>query len=153
MRAQVTLPDMPDEWHTGTVVVFGQDASMHADEFRVSVGAPDVAANYTPVFAVGGGELGCVYAAYHVSQALLGVDPWTHYLDIVPQYTGSVPVAADYSYSSGVPAFAVRQLRASVRWCAAAWPGSHTACLRGADPGVVPQRRGPEWGLLQGPSG
>ena len=104
---QVTLPDLPSEWHTGTVLVFGQDPTMHEEAFRVSVGAPDVAGNYTPVHAVGGGELGCVYAVYHVSQALLGVDPWTHYLDIVPQYSGSVSLAGDYAYASGAPAFAV----------------------------------------------
>ncbi|HBO44372.1 MAG TPA: hypothetical protein DD670_10655, partial [Planctomycetaceae bacterium] len=58
--------------------------------------------------ATGADMRGAIYAAYALSEELLGVDPWYYWVDRQPEYKGRVEVPADYSKTWGPPTFKYR---------------------------------------------
>ncbi|MDR1814694.1 MAG: glycosyl hydrolase 115 family protein, partial [Tannerella sp.] len=58
--------------------------------------------------ATGADKRGCIYAAYTLSEELLGIDPWYFFTDNVPEMKTSIPVSAGFKIRSGVPTFKYR---------------------------------------------
>ncbi|NLE38228.1 MAG: hypothetical protein GX621_09415 [Pirellulaceae bacterium] len=58
--------------------------------------------------ATGSDARGAIYAAYALSEELLGVDPWYYWVDKEPEYKGRVEVTSDYRKHWGPPTFKYR---------------------------------------------
>ncbi len=63
------------------------------------------AAGRTALVATGADMRGAIYAAYALSEELLGVDPWYFWTDNEPAYKGTVEVPDRFSLSFGPPTF------------------------------------------------
>ena len=66
------------------------------------------AAGRQALVATGADMRGAIYAAYALSEEVLGVDPWYFWVDKEPAFRGHVAVAADFDKSSGPPTFKYR---------------------------------------------
>lgn len=66
------------------------------------------AAGRQSLVATGTDMRGAMYAAYAVSEYLLGVDPWYYWVDKEPAYRGEVRVADDYDRTFGPPTYRYR---------------------------------------------
>ncbi len=111
----VILREPPVDWN-GPIVYLGlAGAWMKAlspepwpgpESFCVRVGKD--AAGRPAVIATGADTRGAIYAAYTLSEKLLGVDPWYFWTDHEPEYQGTVDVPDDLSLRFGPPTFQYR---------------------------------------------
>jgi Glycosyl hydrolase family 115 len=111
-RLPTILDKAPKKWD-GTLVFLGtktpkaliSDTFPGPESFSLRVQSiGDGAA----VVAAGADMRGAIYAAYALSEELLGVDPWYYWVDKEPEYKGSVQVPLDYHKSWGPPSFKYR---------------------------------------------
>jgi len=58
--------------------------------------------------ATGADVHGAIYAAYALSEEILGVDPWYFWVDKEPVFRGRVEVTSDFNKNSGPPTFKYR---------------------------------------------
>ena len=60
------------------------------------------------IVATGAGARGPIYGAYSFSETVLGVNPWKHYTDDVPQYAAPLDLADDFALAIAPPQFKYR---------------------------------------------
>lgn len=113
-----TMLESPPEKKTwnGPLVYLGLKAPWLKELYRTPFAGPEcfalVAAQDSrgnpAVVATGADVRGAIYAAYALSEELLGIDPWYYWVDRQPPYRGRIDVPADYHRTWGPPTFKYR---------------------------------------------
>ncbi len=97
----IVLQTEPEGW-TQPLVRFGISDKPGAPEtFSLKVEGKTLA-------ATGADKRGAIYAAYALSEQILGVDPWYFWVDHEPSPRQQIEVAADFNKDSGSPTFGYR---------------------------------------------
>ena len=97
-----SLPLTNKPWSGGAYIQFYINASMPRESFTMTA---QQAQTYSSLVVKGADTRGLIYAMYHISGDILGVDPFWWFLDIQPAYAGNITVPDTYSYASGSPVF------------------------------------------------
>ena len=111
----VVLHEPPENWQ-GTVVYLGREGPWLKDLVKEPwagkesfvLRADKDAAGRPSLVATGSDLRGAIYAAYALSEELLGVDPWYFWTDHEPAFKGTVEVPDDLSLRFGPPTFEYR---------------------------------------------
>jgi hypothetical protein len=114
-RKPVIVSNPPKSW-TGPIIYLGRKGTWWDDlavkteagpECFVLKAQKDVAGR--PALVGTGSDLrGAIYAAYALSEEILGVDPWYYWVDKEPAYRGKIEVPEGFSKSFGPPTFRYR---------------------------------------------
>ncbi len=111
-----TVLDRPPENGDRPVIYFGTRATWLKELHQAEYPGPESFVLRTitddrgkAALLVAGADMrGAMYAAYTLSEELLGVDPWYHWVDKEPEYQGHVEIAIDYHKTWGPPTFKYR---------------------------------------------
>jgi len=114
-RMPVVLTQPPQSW-TGSIIYFGTKAPWLKEMLTPQTSGPESfvlrvrtdRAGRTALVAGGGDLRGAIYAAYALSEEVLGVDPWYYWVDKEPAFRGRVELWKDFDRSSGAPTFRYR---------------------------------------------
>lgn len=114
-RMPVVLTQPPQSW-TGSIIYFGTKAPWLKEMLTPQTSGPESfvlrvrtdRAGRTALVAGGGDLRGAIYAAYALSEEVLGVDPWYYWVDKEPAFRGRVELRKDFDRSSGAPTFRYR---------------------------------------------
>ncbi len=114
-RPPIVLRRPPEAWH-GPVVYLGLKGDWRKEMVKDPFPGPEsflIRAGRDPagrpaLVATGADVRGTIYAAYALSEELLGVDPWYYWVDKPPVFRGQIAVPADYRMSFGPPTFRYR---------------------------------------------
>lgn len=109
------LAEPPKDWH-GPVVYLGLTGAWLKELLPEPFAGPESfvltarrgAAGGPALVATGADARGAIYAAYALSEELLGVDPWYFWTDHEPQARKSVAIAAGFEKRCGPPTFKYR---------------------------------------------
>lgn len=109
----VVLSEPPKDWK-GVVIYFGTKGPWMKD-FNQSFPGPESFSlslqekNGSPSLVVTGADMrGAIYAAYALSEEILGVDPWYYWIDKEPLRQATIAVPAGYNKQFGTPTFKYR---------------------------------------------
>jgi hypothetical protein len=111
----VILNEPPKDWQ-GPVVYLGLQGEWLKDLLKepwvgkecVVLRVAEDAAGRSALVATGADMRGAIYAAYALSEQLLGVDPWYFWTDHEPAFKGTVEVPEGFSHRFGPPTFEYR---------------------------------------------
>ncbi|MBE7558911.1 glycosyl hydrolase 115 family protein [bacterium] len=111
----IVLREPPENWR-GPVVYLGLDGPWLKDLVKEPWAGAECfvvrvekdAAGRTALVATGSDVRGAIYAAYALSEELLGVDPWYFWTDHEPAFKGTVEVPEELSLRFGPPTFEYR---------------------------------------------
>ena len=114
-RLPTVLDRPPDNWDR-PVIYFGVRAPWLKGPHKAEYPGPESFAlqaktddrGKVALLATGADVRGAIYAAYTLSEELLGVDPWYYWVDKEPEYKGHVEIAVDYHKTWGPPTFKYR---------------------------------------------
>jgi hypothetical protein len=114
-RTPVVLSRPPEDWK-GPLVYLGLKGDWRADlvphmdsrpeTFLLTV-QPD-GAGRPALLATGADLRGSIYAAYALSEEVLGVDPWYYWVDKEPAFRGRIELPVGFSRPFGPPTFRYR---------------------------------------------
>jgi hypothetical protein len=114
-RRPVVVEDVPASWK-GPVIHLGSTGSWRAklvkekfegpESFLLRVQKDD--AGRLALVATGADMRGSMYAAYALSEEILGVDPWYYWVDKEPAARSRIEVPADFDRRFGPPTFKYR---------------------------------------------
>ena len=102
----IILAERPQAW-TGAVVQFGLQGAPAAPE-SFSLRLEHDAAGRRALVATGADVRGAIYAAYALSEKILGVDPWYFWADHPPARRDQIEVPADFKKEFGPATFRYR---------------------------------------------
>ncbi len=114
-RPPIVLRSPPDNWQ-GPVVYLGIKGDWRKEMVKESFPGPESfvlrlerdPAGRPALVAAGADVRGTIYAAYALSEELLGVDPWYFWVDKPPAFRGQIEVPAGYHKGCGPPTFRYR---------------------------------------------
>lgn len=102
---QPELPSTNVPYGGGAYFAFYINDALPSEAFTINA----VTNNFYSYLEITGGDTrGLVFAMYHVSCDILGVDPMWWFQDLNPQYANTVTVMSNYSYWSGAPVYTSR---------------------------------------------
>ncbi|MCC6125978.1 MAG: glycosyl hydrolase 115 family protein [Pirellulales bacterium] len=114
-RVPVVLTSPPKNW-TGPVIYLGRKGDWwSALGVKIPAGPESFvlkvlqdAAGRQALVATGNDLRGAIYAAYALSEEILGVDPWYFWVDKEPRYRGKIELPAGFAKQFGPPTFRYR---------------------------------------------
>ncbi len=114
-RLPIVLNKIPDTWK-GSVVYFGEKAlqsyaseQKHAESNeRFFVKFIHDEQSRPAILATGYSSRGAIYGAYQFSETILGIDPWSYWVDKYPKRRNEIKVDTSFNKSFDNPTFKYR---------------------------------------------
>ncbi|MCG8310743.1 MAG: glycosyl hydrolase 115 family protein [Cytophagales bacterium] len=114
-RTPIVLKQRPATWK-GAVIYFGQKGEWRSSMIKEPFPGPESFVlrlrkdeNGRPALVATGADMrGSIYAAYALSEEILGVDPWYYWVDKKPLVQSSINIPSGFNKQFGSPTFKYR---------------------------------------------